>query len=132
MPNLTKRQVETYVDALLPSLIHLLVIEDYEITYETMKSSSKKAKALGLDDVYAAVRLTNTKAHIILMYNEHLTEQDVFDSLLHELLHVRLNRLRAMAYLTDAAREEDEKIVQALTDLIRELFYEHNDHASAN
>lgn len=120
--HLSKQYTEKVIDIVLPSLIKLLGLKKHIITIETIKSTSSKAKKLDLDTSQGAVHLKGLEAHIIIMYDCHETQEEILDTVLHEMLHIRLHGLRSMSFFNELAQAEDEIIVQHLTALFMGMY----------
>lgn len=105
----------------LPFFVAKLGMKKFKIELHVYHSKSKLLKKRGvkLADTYGASFCIKETADIVLFYDMLEDRKDAMATLIHELLHVRLNPcLELVTINKDRALKKEEEIVQLLEKFI--------------
>ncbi len=121
-------------DVMVPSLQKVMDLGLWNIDMHILSKKSGRARMMGIDDCHgcAVYRIKEKQATIFLLHDGHRSDKQIKDTIVHEMIHIRLAELRnvicphplacqVQKYYRDKINEEDENTTRALTRLIMGL-----------
>lgn len=106
------------------SIMEMLEITGWSVTWHVEKFSSKKLRKIGLRVANSAVAanyycVESKSSDIILFYDRLHNETSVISTILHELIHIRTGLLLSRVTIrADKAHQIEEKLVLLLEKLL--------------
>lgn len=116
---INKKIAEALAKEWAPRFMKSLRLSKSMVNVQVHRSSSKKLRKLTGDkfnSLYGCCYSSSADSHdIILFYDSHFSKKQFLSTLLHELLHVRISKLRLLVTLKEElAYKVEEKIVRDL------------------
>lgn len=121
-----KKIAEELVKKWAPRFMKSLCLSKSTVNVEVHRSSSKRLKKITGDkfnSLCGCCYSSNIDSHdVIIFYDAHFSKKAFLSTLLHELLHVRMSKLRLLVTLKEEiAYKVEEKIVRDLELMIINL-----------
>lgn len=116
-----KYKCERLIKSFTPKIIELLNLNRIEINFKVINSNDIKsywpARKTG---AYGFTFINNKISNIYIVWNEHHNIRELMLTIMHELLHVKLNVLRnyTAPRHRDLHHGAEEKIIQSIEKLI--------------